>query len=228
VSLELLERAGHLLQPVLSDVVFLGGASIVLWITDPGAPAPRPTKDVDVVVEVTSRAAFHAFESRLRTLRFREDQEDGVICRWRHRDSELILDAMPADASILGFENRWQAASIPHAHECGLPSGAKIRAAPPPYLLATKIEAFNGRGREDFLASRDFGDMIALSDGREELVAEVERSDSELRVYLANELKRLGTHPRYREGVSGALQPDPASQARAEAVVLPRIAQLIR
>jgi hypothetical protein len=43
--------------------------------------------------------------------------------------------------------------------------------------LATKIEAFNGRGHEDFLGSRDFGDMISLIDGREELVAEVQRSE---------------------------------------------------
>jgi hypothetical protein len=48
---------------VLGNVAFLGGASIVLWITDPAAPALRPTKDVDVVVEVTSRAAFRAFEA---------------------------------------------------------------------------------------------------------------------------------------------------------------------
>jgi hypothetical protein len=228
VSVDLLERAAHALEPVLSDVVFLGGASIVLWITDPAAPAPRPTKDVDVVVEVTSRAAFHAFEERLRSLGFKEDQEDGIICRWRHRDDDLILDAMPADAAVLGLENRWQGASVPHAVECVLPSGASIRAAPPAYLLATKVEAFNGRGRGRFIASRDFGDMIALIDGREELGAEVEYSDPELRAYLASELERLGAHPRYREGVSGALQADPASQARADAVVLPRIAQLIR
>ena len=62
MSLELLGRAARALEPVLGEVVFLGGASIVLWITDPAAPAPRPTKDVDVVVEVTSRAAFHSFE----------------------------------------------------------------------------------------------------------------------------------------------------------------------
>src|ERR1019366_1134546 len=136
MSVELLQRAAQALEPVLSDVVFLGGASIVLWITDPAAPAPRPTKDVDVVVEGTSRAAFHAFEERLRSLGFKEDQEDGIICRWRHRDNDLILDAMPADAAILGTR--------------------------PDYLLATKIEAFNGRGHEDFLGSRDFGDMISL------------------------------------------------------------------
>lgn len=102
MSVELLERAAQALEPLLGDVVFLGGASIVLWITDPAAPAPRPTKDVDVVVEVSSRAAFHAFEERLQSLGFKEDQESGIICRWRYRDSDLILDAMPADAAILG------------------------------------------------------------------------------------------------------------------------------
>lgn len=227
MSFELLERAAETLEPVLSEVVFLGGASIVLWITDPAAPAPRPTKDVDVVVEVTSRTAFHAFEERLRSLGFHEDQEDGIICRWRHGDSDLILDAMPADASILGFENRWQGASIPHAVERDLPSGARLRAAPPPYLLATKIEAFKGRGRNDFLGSRDFGDVIALIDGREELPGEVQASDPDVRGYIASELKRLSAHAHFREGVSGALRADFASQARAEAVVLPRIEQLI-
>jgi hypothetical protein len=227
VSLELLERAARALEPVLSDVVFLGGASIVLWITDPGAPAPRPTKDVDVVVEVTSRTSFHAFEERLRSLGFREDQEDGIICRWRHRDDDLILDAMPADAAILGFENRWQGASIPHADESVLPTGTRIRAAPPAHLLATKIEAFNRRGGEDFLGSRDFGDMIALIDGREELPSEVQASEPELRAYIASEFKRLSAHPRFHEGVSGALRADFASQTRAEVVVLPRIEQLI-
>jgi len=227
MSVELLERAAQALEPVLGDVVFLGGASIVLWITDPAAPAPRPTKDVDVVVEVTSRAAFHAFEERLRSLGFKEDQESGIICRWRYRDDDLILDAMPADAAILGFENRWQGASIPHAVERVLPSGMTILATRPDYLLATKIEAFNGRGHEDFLGSRDFGDMISLIDGRQEIVGEVQRSEPDLRAYLASELSRLRVHPRFREGISGALRADFASQARAEAVVLPRLEQIV-
>jgi hypothetical protein len=80
---------------------------VTLWITDPGAPPVHPTKDVDVVVEVATRRAFHDFEARLRERRFAEDQEDGVICRWRHAGG-LILDAMPSEPGILGFENRWQ------------------------------------------------------------------------------------------------------------------------
>ena len=68
--------------------------------------------------------AFHDFEARLRERRFAEDQEDGVICRWRHPGG-LILDAMPSEPGILGFDNRWQGAAIPHAIARELPSGAR-------------------------------------------------------------------------------------------------------
>jgi hypothetical protein len=99
-----------------------------------------------VIVEVTTRGRFYAFEERLRGRGFQEDQESGVICRWRHRDSGLILDAMAADPAILGFDNRWQGEALPFAADRELPSGVHIRAVPPPvYLLATKLEAFKGR-----------------------------------------------------------------------------------
>jgi hypothetical protein len=83
VSIELLERAAAALGPLADDLMFIGGATIVLWITDPGAPPPRPTKDVDAVLEVRTRAGLHAFEQRLRATGFREDQQSNVICRWR-------------------------------------------------------------------------------------------------------------------------------------------------
>jgi len=56
VSIELVERAAAALGPeLLDDVAFLGAASIPLWITEEAAPPARPTRDVDVVVEVMSR-----------------------------------------------------------------------------------------------------------------------------------------------------------------------------
>jgi len=225
VSIELLELAAETLGELLEEVVFVGGSTVVLWITDPGAPPVRPTKDVDVVVEVATRSAFHDFEARLRKRRFAEDQEDGVICRWRH-PSGLILDAMPSQPGILGFENRWQGAAIPHAIERDLPSGARIRAASPPYLLATKLEAFKGRGNRDFLGSRDFGDIIALIDGREELIDEVAQAPDDVRTYIAAELAGLLEDPRFADGLFGAMQPDAASQARIDDVVVPRLRAL--
>ncbi len=206
--------------------MFVGGATVGLWITDPGAPPARPTNDVDVIVEVTARSAFHEFQSRLRRRDFDEDQEDGVICRWRHRRNGLILDAMPADASLLGFENRWQRAALPHAAARTLPSGAVIRAVPPPYLLATKLEAFKNRGNRDFLGSRDFGDIIALVDGREALVAEVAAAAADVRGYIAAEMTAILRASRFRDGLYGALRPDDASQERGDVVVLPALKAL--
>jgi hypothetical protein len=226
MSIELLELAADALGPLLDEVVFVGGATVTLWITDAGAPPVRPTRDVDVVVEVASLAGFHEFEARLRARRFAEDQQDGVICRWHHSNG-LILDAMPSEPGMLGFDNRWQGAAIPHAVARELPSGVVTRAASPPYLLATKLEAFKGRGNRDFLGSRDFGDIIALVDGREELVGEVAAAPPEVRDYIGSELRDLHEDPRFPDGLSGALRPDPASQARAEGVVTLRLRALM-
>jgi len=106
----MLERAAQELAPFLDEVAFVGGATIALWITDEGAPAPRVTKDVDLVVEVASRAGWYRFEERLRAHGLRNDSSSRVICRWKAGSpgDELVIDLMPRDASILGFENRWQ------------------------------------------------------------------------------------------------------------------------
>lgn len=128
---------------------------------------------------------------------------------------------MPARAEILGFENRWQAAALPHAVRRELPSGATIRAAPPPYLLAMKLEAFRGRGKGDFIASRDFEDIVTLLDRRPELIEEVRTADSELRGFVADEMRRLLGEPNFPDGVAAALPPDVASQGRASEVIRP-------
>ena len=148
---------------------------------------------------MTSRGRFHEFEERLRRHGFREDADSGVICRWRHGD--LVLDVMPTDASILGFSNQWQAEAVPHAIRRRLPSDAEIEAVSPPFLVATKLEAFAGRGRDDYVGSRDFADVISLLDGRSELVQEVEAGPVALRAYLASEFKRHQAHPRFLAGV---------------------------
>ena len=36
-----LETAAAVLGPVLEDVVFVGGATVHLWLTEPGAPPAR-------------------------------------------------------------------------------------------------------------------------------------------------------------------------------------------
>jgi hypothetical protein len=227
MSVELLERGARALGPLIDQVAFVGGATVTLWITDPAAPPPRPTKDVDVVIEVTTPNAFHDFQAQLRARGFREDIDSGVICRWRFKTydeaDDLILDAMPAAGGLLGFENPWQSAAMPHAARRMLPSGVGIRAITPPYLVATKLAAFAGRGDGDHLGSHDLEDIIMLTDGREELVDEIATATVDVRAFISEQVTALMAQPRFVDAVYGFLPGDDSSQARAGTVVLPRL-----
>jgi predicted nucleotidyltransferase len=205
--IDLLELACRALGPLREEVVLLGGASIPLWITDPAARPARLSRDVDVIIEVATYGAYQRFAERLREKNFVEDPNSPVICRFVYRDeaTELVLDVMPTDESVLGFGGGWARRAFSAAEWITLPSGCKIRAATPPYLLATKIEAFRGRGKGDFLGSRDFEDVVVLVDGRNELLQELERTESELRRFVAEAIGQMRRDPMFRGGLEGAL-----------------------
>jgi hypothetical protein len=89
--------------------------------------------------------------------------------------------------------------------------------------MATKLEAFHGRGRGDHLGSRDLEDIVLLVDGRESLVDEVLEAASDVRAYLTDEVGALLDEPRFVDALFAFLRPDAASQARGDSVVLPRL-----
>ncbi len=68
------------------------------WVTDEAAPEFRPTDDIDVIVEITTRRDYYRFEKQVRHAGLENDQESGVICRFKHPDSGLVLDVMPTEA----------------------------------------------------------------------------------------------------------------------------------
>jgi hypothetical protein len=107
VSAQQLEVAADLLGPLLEEVVFVGGATVHLWLTEPGAPPARATEDVDVICEVATRTAYYRPGDRLRERGLQEAADEPVLCRWRSAEPRLVLDVMPTDADILGFSNPW-------------------------------------------------------------------------------------------------------------------------
>jgi hypothetical protein len=212
-NLEQLIATAALLRPMLGDLVFVGGAVTSLLVTDEGAGLPRATMDVDAIAEITSYAEYIAFGERLRALGFSEDASEGApLCRWVH--SGMILDVMPLDEKILGFSNRWYRAAMEFATTHQLFEDLKIRVVTAPYFLATKIEAFRGRGRGDYFASHDLEDLIFVMDGRSTIVEEVQTDTSLLRDYLRTEIIGLLATPRFIDALPGYLLPDAASQAR--------------
>lgn len=170
--------------------VFIGGAVVGLLINDPAAPPVRPTLDIDVVVAVTSIAEFYSLQEKLGEAGFKERAVDTYdpICRYYWKD--YILDVMPDDASILGFSNRWYSLVLKSYQVFSLDE-LKLKVISPPCFLAAKLEAFQGRGDNDFMGSRDMEDIISVLDGRSKIVDEVEAAHPKVRDYLSETFTRL-------------------------------------
>jgi hypothetical protein len=66
-----------------------------------------------------------------------------------------------------------------------------IRLLTPPYFIATKCEAYKGRGNDDPLASHDMEDILNIVDGRPELVNEIGAAEKAVRSYIAEEIAIL-------------------------------------
>jgi hypothetical protein len=81
-------------------------------------------------------------------------------------------------------------------------------------FLATKLEAFRGRGGGDLLASHDLEDIITVIDGRHELLDDVRASASQLRSYIAHEIGVLLQNSEFNQALPGHLAGDETSQAR--------------
>jgi len=217
-NLLILETAVHRLGSLADEFVFLGGCATGLLLTDAAAPPIRQTVDVDVIVQVLSKAEYYALSERLRELGFREDtSDDAPICRWT--SGSVILDVMPTDPTLLGFGNVWYQPAMEHAIEMSLSSGKSIHVVSSPYFLITKLEAFDGRGAGDYQMSHDIEDIVAVIDGRPVIVEEVRDSVTELRAALAERFQALLNTSRFVAAVYGHMPTDEASQERVPIVI---------
>lgn len=217
-NLDLLAEAARLLKPMLDELVFVGGSTTALFITDKAAADVRPTYDVDAIAEITSYAAYADFSERLRKIGFAEDTtEEAPMCRWRQK--KIILDVMPLDEKVLGFSNRWYRPAMESAEERELEPGLRIRVVSAVYFCATKLEAFDGRGKGDYLSSHDLEDLVAVIDGRAEIVEEIRPAQEDVRTYIASEINKLLSTQAFVDALPGYLLPDSASQARITLLV---------
>lgn len=176
-NLQILEIAVAHLGPLADDMVFLGGCATGLLLTDIAAPPTRVTQDVDVITEVASLGDYHRLAGQLRKRGFQEDQSpEAPICRWVA--AGVVLDVMPTKSEILGFGNEWYQPALDAAVAVELPSGKRIRMVTAPYFLVTKLAAFDSRGKGDYVTSHDMEDIVAVLDGRPEIVYGANNSDS--------------------------------------------------
>ena len=223
-NLDRVVMVAHRLGELRDEVVFLGGAIAGLLVTDPAAPDIRVTLDVDLIVEAATRGEYYKFHDKLRAKGFMEAPEEGVVCRWKIE--QQLVDVMPVKDEILGFANPWYPDAVTHPQIYDL-EGLSIQVISAPYFLGTKLEAFKSRGKGDFLSSHDIEDIIAILDGRPEIVEEIGQADASIMEYLSTEFRNLSGNEDFLDAIPCHLPPDAGSLMRS-GILRERIREIAR
>jgi predicted nucleotidyltransferase len=224
-NIEMLVLIADKLEELCNEVTFVGGCIVGLLITDKAAPDVRFTLDVDCIINIITLIDYHKLGKKLHSKGFRQTATGNhPICRWEY--SGIFVDVMPIDKSVLGFSNRWYKEALENAVSKTIKKSLAIRIITAPYFLATKLEAFKDRGNNDFVASHDLEDIIAVLDGTPEIVKEVANCSPELKKYLSLEFSLLFNNKDFMYALPGSLNYSGESLNR-EKVVSERIKGII-
>ena len=97
---------------------------------------------------------------------------------------------MAATDSIRGPTNRWFQVGFNSLEKIDV-QGTSIQILSSPCYLATKFEAFNHRGQDDYRMSHDFEDIIYVIDNRTTIVDEVSKSEPSVKAFLKDEINKI-------------------------------------
>ncbi|HFR9143068.1 hypothetical protein SFA91_01860 [Legionella pneumophila] len=216
-NLRMLEIVARKLGNLNDEIVYLGGCTTALFITDPLSLDVRSTLDVDCIIDVISLVQYQKFEKQLKEKGFYRSMNDDVICRWHFDD--IILDVMPTDEKILGWGNYWYKEAMNHAISHQITEDLCIKSVTAPYFLATKIEAFKSRGNNDFLGSHDFEDIITVIAGCVEIGKEVQASNDNLKKHLQSVFCELLENDQFIQSLPGHVSDGPVTMQRVQTVI---------
>lgn len=205
---ERLQMIAEGMQDLNERLVYVGGALAGSYASDPAALEPRPTTDVDCVVNSANYAEHAAFEEQLRKQHFQNDTESEppVICRWVY-NGELV-DVMSYEEKSLSFGNRWYRPGFEHREQYQLPSGKKIYRLPAPYYIATKIDALLSRGGNDWRGAKDFEDIIYVLNYCTDFMMRFRATETDVQQYLSEQFAQMLQRPNLNEEVECAISAD--------------------
>ncbi|MDH4472425.1 MAG: nucleotidyl transferase AbiEii/AbiGii toxin family protein [Fluviicola sp.] len=175
------KRIAQALGDLNDRVVYVGGAVVSLYIDDSSAEDVRPTKDIDISMNIASLSELEAIREILVKKGFYQSHEDNVICRFRFDD--IQLDVMATKEIGWAPANVWFAPGFEKLITFTIDE-VTIQCMTLPYYLASKFAAFYNRGGKDPRTSHDFEDIVYLLNYTSGLKEEVLASDKEVKDYL--------------------------------------------
>lgn len=198
VTIKIAKALGELNE----KVVFVGGAIVSFYIDDPTADDVRPTKDVDISLEIASLGALEKLREALNNKGFQQSHEDKVMCRFRYED--VKVDVMTTHPVGWAPANPWFAPGFERKQEISL-DDIRIRILPLPYFISTKLAAFNDRGRKDPRTSHDFEDIVYLLNYTSSLKNQILQADKDVKFYLKEFFLEISNSSILQEAIKGNL-----------------------
>jgi predicted nucleotidyltransferase len=184
-------------------IVFVGGAVIGLYADDPGAPEVRPTKDIDIVLEITSLLELENLREKFAGRGIKIAKDEKILCRFTYRN--IILDVMSTKEVGWAPSNPWFCEGFKHLEGYTL-DNVTINLLPVAFYLASKFVAYTARGA-DPRTSHDFEDIIYILDNRKTWVKDILESDPSVKSFIIDQFKDLRDDVFLQEAVLAHLEP---------------------
>ncbi len=214
INLKIVEKVALALEEINRDVIYVGGAVVSLYVTDEGAEQPRPTKDIDISVQISSYAQMDKLRVDLAKKNIYPAIGSNILYRFTYQD--VLIDFIPFEQTTLGPTNRWLKPGFEVAYPVQI-GKAEIKILPVSLFLATKWEAFKSRGN-DPRTSTDFEDIIYVLDNNLNMVDDVEKASLRVREFLQQMSKEILSNASKNEIIECHINPF-TSEERARLII---------
>lgn len=210
INKQIIQRISNALGELNNEVIFVGGATVSLYINDEAAEDVRPTKDIDISVSVATINELEDIREKLTSKGFVQSAELDVICRFKFED--ILVDVMNTNPISWAPANHWFKKGFENMEEIQIGQNT-IRIMPFNYFLASKFTAYEDRGGNDPRFSHDIEDITYILDNRTDwdklLISE---KDEEVKNYINQNLKFIKDDSKFQEAILGNLFYDSAEE----------------
>ncbi len=105
INRQIIQKVARALGELNREVIYVGGATVSLYINDPAAEDVRPTKDIDISLSVATINELEDVREKLASKGFIQSSELDVICRFKFED--ILVDVMNTNLISWAPANPW-------------------------------------------------------------------------------------------------------------------------
>ncbi len=202
INRKVIQKVANALGNLNNQVIYVGGATVSLYIDDPGADDVRPTKDVDISLKIASVAHLEDIREELSIRGFKQTADLDVICRFKLDD--ILVDVMSTKPVGWAPANPWFEGGFNNLEQIDL-NGFNIQIMPLTYFLASKFTAQKSRGGSDPRFSHDFEDITYILDNRTDWHEKVVNESGQVKDFLLEQFQNIKKSPKLQEAILGNL-----------------------